>query len=132
MTTYGQLLRFAAVGAATTVAYLGLYVVLRTGAGAFSANLIAAVATTVLSTALHRRITFGQRPDGTALWQQAQGLLLFGLNAALTSGALSSLSALVPDPGQHAELAVLVVATAVAGLLRFVLLRTWVFKVAAA
>ena len=48
----GQLARFAAVGVASTLAYLLLYVLLRTGLGAFGANLVALVVTAV---GQHRR-----------------------------------------------------------------------------
>ena len=128
--TLGQLIRFVGVGASSTLAYLGLYAALRGVMVALLANLISAVVTTVISTALHRRITFGQRPNGAGMVQQVQGLLLFGLGFAMTSGALSSLTALVSQPARTTELAVLIAATGTGGLLRFALLRSWVFKVA--
>jgi putative flippase GtrA len=127
----GQLVRFAVVGATTTGAYLLLYAVLRDlGLAALVANLISSVATTMLSTTMHRRFTFAAPRTGLGVWQQVQGLLLFALGFALTSGALTSLTALASHPARPAELTVLVVATAAAGLFRFVMLRTWVFGVA--
>ena len=47
--------------------------------------------------------------------------------AALTSGALSALTAVDAHPGRALELAVLLAASAAATLLRFVLFRRWIF-----
>jgi hypothetical protein len=55
--------------------------------------------------------------------QHLEGLVVFGLGLAMTTGALGLLA---PDT-RPAELAVLVAANAAATLLRFVLLRSWVF-----
>ena len=52
---------------------------------------------------------------------------MFGLGLAVTSGALALLERSEARPGRAAELAVLVAANAAATLLRFVLLRSWVF-----
>jgi putative flippase GtrA len=45
----------------------------------------------------------------------------------MTTGALGLLARTGPDPGREAELAALVAANAAATLVRFVLLRSWVF-----
>ena len=55
------------------------------------------------------------------------GLVGFGLGLAMTTGALGLLARAGPDPGRGAELAALVAANATATLVRFVLLRSWVF-----
>ncbi|MEO3860189.1 bifunctional glycosyltransferase family 2/GtrA family protein [Acrocarpospora sp. B8E8] len=123
----GQLLRFAAVGVASTLAYLMLYALLRTGTGAQTANLIALLITTVANTALNRRFTFGVRGTGRLWLHQAQGLVVFAAGLGLTSGSLAMLHALNPDPAQPLELGVLVVANLATTCLRFLLLRTWVF-----
>ena len=57
-----------------------------------------------------------------------QGLLVFGLALGLTASSLALLHALVPDPTRAVELAVLVAANLLATILRFVLLRAWVFR----
>jgi hypothetical protein len=57
----GHLLRFGAVGVASTLAYLLLYAVLRTGVGPQWANLVALLVTAVANTAANRRLTFGVR-----------------------------------------------------------------------
>jgi hypothetical protein len=56
-----------------------------------------------------------------------EGLIVFGIALAITSGALSVLHAVVGQPHHVVELAVLVLANLVATAVRFVLLRGWVF-----
>jgi hypothetical protein len=53
--------------------------------------------------------------------------VVFGLGLALTSGALGLLHAVDPVPHPGLELTVLVLANLAATVLRFVLLRGWVF-----
>jgi putative flippase GtrA len=91
------------------------------------ANLIALLITAVANTAANRRITFGIRGTPGVARAQFQGLVVFGLGLGLTSGSLAVLHAVSPHPRSHAELVVLVAANAMATLLRFVLLRGWVF-----
>jgi putative flippase GtrA len=122
-----QILRFAAVGAASTVAYLLLFVVLRAGLGAQLANFVALLVTAVANTAANRRFTFGVRGEGVAR-HQLQGLLVFGLGLAVTSGALAVLSWISADPSRFVEVGVLLLANLAATVLRFVLLREWVFS----
>jgi len=121
-----QLARFAAVGVASTLAYLLLFSLLRTGMSAQPANLIALAVTAVANTAANRRFTFGVRGRHQAGRHQFEGLLVFGLGLGLTSGSLAVLNGLTA-PGRALELAVLVAANLAATVLRFLLLRGWVF-----
>jgi len=121
-----QLVRFAMVGIASTLAYLLLFSLLRTGMGAQAANLVALGATAVANTAVNRRFTFGVRGRHGAGRHQFEGLLVFCLGLGLTSGSLAVLNGLTA-PGRALELAVLVAANLAATVLRFVLLRGWVF-----
>ncbi|HVU72088.1 MAG TPA: bifunctional glycosyltransferase family 2/GtrA family protein [Mycobacteriales bacterium] len=123
----GQLLRFGVIGVLSTFAYLVLYVALRGSVGAQVANLVALLVTAVANTAANRRITFGVRGKENAARSQAEGLVVFGLGLALTSGSLALLAALSAHPRRFVEVAVLVAANAAATVLRFVLLRAWVF-----
>ncbi|MPQ98476.1 glycosyltransferase [Modestobacter sp. I12A-02628] len=124
----GQLVRFAVIGVLSTLAYLVLFVLLRTVSPAQVANLLALLVTAVANTAANRRVTFGIRGSGGRARAQLQGLVVFGLGLALTSGALALLHSGAGTPSRLLELAVLVVANALATLVRFLLLRAWVFR----
>ncbi|MEV0723477.1 glycosyltransferase [Micromonospora purpureochromogenes] len=117
-----QLARFAAVGVASTLAYLLLFVASRGVLGAQWANLLALLVTAVANTAANRRLTFGITGRRHAGRHHLQGLLAFGLGLALTSGSLAALHA-ATAPSRPVELAVLVAANLAATALRFLLLR---------
>jgi putative flippase GtrA len=121
-----QLVRFVAVGVASTLAYLALFLLLRPGLGAQASNLVALLLTAVANTAANRRVTFGVRGQADRARHQVQGLAVFGLGLALTSGSLALVHA-TGDPSRAVEVVVLVLANLAATLLRFVLLRRWVF-----
>ncbi|WP_189169817.1 bifunctional glycosyltransferase family 2/GtrA family protein [Pilimelia anulata] len=122
-----QLARFGAIGVASTLAYLALYAGLRLGMGAQAANFLALALTAVANTAANRRLTFGVRGAAGAGRHHVQGLVVFGLGLALTSGSLAVLHGVSAAPAAGVELAVLVLANLTATILRFVLLRAWVF-----
>ena len=123
-----QLVRFAAIGVLSTVAHLLLFVLLRGAMGAIAANVVALLVTGVANTAANRRLTFGVRGSDGVARHHLQGLVVFGLGLALTTGALALLGHAVPDASRAVELAVIVLANAAATLLRFVLFRAWVFR----
>jgi putative flippase GtrA len=122
-----QLARFSAVGVVSTVAYVLLYVVLRTGMAPQSANAVALLVTAVANTSVNRRVTFGVRSRRTHLRHQLQGIVVFGVGLALTSGALAALHDAAPRAGRAVEVSVLVAAGVIATAVRFVLFRSWVF-----
>jgi putative flippase GtrA len=128
----GQLMGFAAVGVASTLAYLALYAMLRTGLGPQWANLLALLITTVANTAANRRLTFGVRGTDRAWRHQAQGLVVFAIGLGLTSGSLATLGAVHTTPPKWIELAVLIIANLVATGIRFLLMPIWVFRAARA
>ena len=123
-----QVVRFTGIGVASTLAYLLLYVAVRSVAGAQVANLTALAITALANTAANRRFTFGITGRRGAAVHQAQGFLVFVLGLALTSGSLALLHALTPIPARGVEIGVLVAANLTATILRFLLLRTWVFR----
>ena len=83
--------------------------------------------TAVVDTAANRRCTFGLAGRAGAARAQLEGLAIFGLGYVLTSGSLAALHAVSGGATRTAELGVLVAANLAAGLLRFLLLKGWVF-----
>ncbi|RLV01299.1 glycosyl transferase [Streptomyces griseocarneus] len=126
-----QVVGFCLVGAVSTCLYLALYSFFRLGAGAPSqlANAVALLLSAVANTAANRRLTFGVRGRTRAVRHQAQGLVVFAIGLVLTSGSLAALSLASGSPSHGAEVAVLVTANLAATVLRFLLLRGWVFAV---
>jgi putative flippase GtrA len=124
---FGQLVSFALIGAASTLAYSILYLLLREAMPAQAANFLSLLLTAVGNTAANRRFTFGVRGAGGSLRHQGQGLIVFALGLAVTSGSLALLHHVDPAASHTAELAVLIAASVVATLLRFVLFKAWIF-----
>src|SRR5213075_1517620 len=100
---------------------------LRLGLGAQFANALALLLAALGNTAANRRLTFRVRGRAGAARHQAQGLLVFAIGLALTSGSLAALDAANPRAPHSTELAVLIAANLAATVLRFLLFRTWVF-----
>ncbi|WP_405779010.1 glycosyltransferase [Streptomyces sp. NBC_00859] len=122
-----QLVGFCVVGAVSTLFYLLLYSLFRTGVSPQIANAGALLVSAVVNTAANRRLTFGVSGRDSAVRHQAQGLVVFAIGLALTSGSLAALGAASDDPSHSTELAVLIAANLAATVLRFLLFRAWVF-----
>nr|WP_052310426.1 bifunctional glycosyltransferase family 2/GtrA family protein [Streptomyces viridochromogenes] len=122
-----QVVRFAAVGVASTLCYLLLYTALRPSAGPQAANALALLASALANTAANRRLTFGVRGRGGVLRHHLKGLAAFLVGLVLTSGSLAALHHIAPGAGHRCELVTLVAANLAATLLRFLLFRAWVF-----
>ena len=119
---------FATVGVASTVAYGLLYLVLRSALPTYAANATALLLTAIANTAANRRFTFGVQGPRDLLRHHSQGFVVFALGLGLTTGALWLLHA----SGVHGglpELVVLTVANLAVTVMRFVLLKVWVFGV---
>ena len=122
-----QLVWFAGIGTVATLVYLAVYAGLRLFLGAQAANALAWVLTAGGNTAANRRLTFGVHGRPGEARAQVEALATFGVGWAITSGSLLALEQLVAQPGYTLELGVLAVSNLVAGLVRFGLLRYWVF-----
>ena len=122
-----QVVRFGAVGVASTAAYVLLFVALQGWAGPQLANLIALLLTAIANTAANRRFTFRVGGSPQLARHHLEGLIVFGIALSITSGALGLLHATAQAPHHLVELAVLVAANLLATAVRFVLLRGWVF-----
>jgi glycosyltransferase involved in cell wall biosynthesis len=123
----GQLLRFAAIGVMSTVAYAALYWMLRGVLPPFSSNTIALVVTAIANTAANRRLTFGVRGAPGLLRDHAGGLAAFAVALVLTNGALGALELVKPAPSLALEIVTLTAANALATTVRFLLLRMLLF-----
>ena len=123
----GQMVRFGVIGAFSTLAYLALFLTLRTIADAQAANFVALLISAVANTAANRLFTFGVSGRSGALRHQFQGLAVFVLGLALTSGALFWLHS-EHEPSRGVEVAIVVGANLLATLLKFILFRSWVFR----
>jgi glycosyltransferase involved in cell wall biosynthesis/putative flippase GtrA len=126
---FGQVLRFGVVGAASTIAFALLFLLFQSPFGAQQANFLALLLTAVGNTAANRRFTFGITGPARLFTQQFQGLMVFLLAWTITSSSLMILHAVSVDAVPSHELLVLTGANVIATLLRFVLLRAWVFRV---
>jgi putative flippase GtrA len=123
-----QVVRFGAIGVASTVAYLLLYLVLSGLTGAQVANALALSITAVANTAANRRLTFGVLGQAGAVRQHVQGFGIFLVALVLSSGSLALLHSVAPSASRFSEVFVLVVANLAGTVVRFVLLRSWVFR----
>jgi putative flippase GtrA len=125
--TCPQVRRFAVVGAFTTVVHLGLFATLRDALGSQPANLLALLLATFVNTALNRRWTFGVHGSGAAR-HQVQGLAVFAITWLMTAGALGLLHAVDAARTTAAATAVVALATAASTVVRFVAMRSWMFR----
>ena len=118
--------RFALIGACSTIAYALLYLALRAPLEPAGANALALALTAVANTQANRRLTFGLRGRARLVRQHLAGALVFLVTLAITSGALLVMHRLAPP--RLIEVAVLMVASALATVVRYIGLRTWVFR----
>lgn len=126
---FGQVIRFGLVGAVSTPAFALLYLVLQGPFGAQQANFLALLLTAVANTAANRKFTFGISGPDKLFTQQLQGLIVFMLAWGITSSSLLVLHSVNSDATPSLELVTLTAANVFATLMRFVMLRIWVFRV---
>jgi putative flippase GtrA len=119
---------FVLVGVVSTLAYAALFTLLRAFVTAGAANALALVVTAIGNTAANRRLTFRVRGRASLVRDHLAGLLALAVALVITSSAIAVLGVLAPDAERRVELGVLIGANAVATLVRFLLLRTWVHR----
>jgi len=119
----GQLVRFAAIGVMSTLAYAALYWTLRGFLPPVASNTVALVVTAIANTAANRRFTFGVRGAHRLMRDHAGGLVAFAVALMLTSGAIGAFELVKPAPSLAVEIATLTAANAIATIVRFLLLR---------
>ncbi|MTD14554.1 hypothetical protein GIS00_11415 [Nakamurella sp. YIM 132087] len=119
-----QGVRFAAVGGAGTVLQLLLYVALTGPLGTTLAGVASWTAATVATNLAHRAFTFGVHRKESAGADQLVAFVTCLLGLALTT----AVTATVPEDATTTALIALLMANAVAGIARFVILRRWMTR----
>jgi putative flippase GtrA len=123
----GQLPSFAVIGAVSTVAQLVLYALLRPFAPVVTANVVSYVLAAVANTAANRRFTFGVTGPRRAVRHQLEGGVAFLVGLVVSTAGLAVVHALAPGASRLAEMGALLGLNLFAAVIRFVLLRAWVF-----
>jgi putative flippase GtrA len=106
-----------------------LFVALRPSLGPQTSNLMSILLSAGANTAANRRFTFGVRGRDRVARHHVAGLVALGIALSLSAGALALLHALTA-PSRLLEVLALIVAGAVAALVRFLLLRRWILGTA--
>ena len=121
-----QFARYVVVGVVSSALYAVAFIALGR-LGDQTANLVGAIASTLLANEMHRRLTFhaGQQVSWVTAQWEGGGLAAIGLVA--TSLALAGVHALIGDVGTVGQLCLIAAVTGAIGLVRFVALRSWVF-----
>jgi putative flippase GtrA len=122
-----QFARYVVVGVLSSALYALLFIALE-GVGSQPANLVGAIASTLLANELHRRLTFHAGEQVSWFTAQWEGGGLAGIGLVATSLTLAGVHALVGDIGTGAQLCLIAAVTGAIGLIRFVALRSWVFS----
>jgi putative flippase GtrA len=126
--TSDELMRFAGVGAVSTLGYLFLLIAWRPLFGTYGANAVALAICTLFNTAVHRELAGPARSHRSRLVLAAGGL--FAISLILTTLALLAARTIAPT-SLPLDLVAVTVANAGAAVLRFAVLRGWVFRPAA-
>lgn len=126
---FSQLWRFAGVGAVSTVVHLGLFLALAASLWADQvANVVALLVATVFNTAANRWFTFGVRGRARLGTHHLQALVIFAITWGLSSLALVLLGVIDPGAGTHWQTGAIAMSNVTSTALRFVALRSWVFR----
>jgi putative flippase GtrA len=121
--TIRQVASFAAIGVASTLAYVGIYAWLRQVAPAVVANAVALALTAIGNMAANRRLTFSVRGRRGLTRDLAAGLVALGVALVITTAGVAAMDVFAPHRGRLGEIAVLVAANAIATIVPFLLLR---------
>lgn len=121
-----QLVSFGLVGTISTLVSLAIFLMLRSDIGAGWANAVALTATTLGNTWANRRFTFVQRGRAHRLRHYLGGTLVYLAGLALSIAAIAGANA--AKVGEPWEIVALIASWIVASIMRFVLLRRFVFR----
>ncbi len=122
-----QLVRFASIGVVSTIVFALLFALLAAPLGYAGADVVALAICAVANTAANRRLTFSLHGRTGRARHYRAALVLALLPLALTLLTLLAL-AVAGSTSLPLTLAGLTIASVLAALARFVLLRGWVFR----
>jgi putative flippase GtrA len=122
-----ELLRFAGVGLVSTLAYAGLFAALEPAMGSYVANSVAIGLCSLGNTAAHRGMADTARHGLDRNHRLLTAGALFGVSLSFSTAALATtravgLTSLTP------ELCAVTAANIGAAVIRFAILRSWVFR----
>lgn len=123
-----QLIRFTGVGIVCTATSLAVYALLRPWIGPQPANAAALIITSVMNTALNRRLTFKITDQRRKAHDHLNGLVLIVVALVITGGSLGVLHWLRPDATVADELWTTTLSGFLATAVRFTMLRHWIFR----
>ncbi|XAS66033.1 GtrA family protein [Micrococcaceae bacterium Sec5.7] len=123
-----QLIRFTGVGVICTAVSLSLYALLRPWLGPQLANAAALTVTSVMNTALNRRLTFKITDQRRMARDHLNGLFVILVALVITGGSLGVLHWLRPGAAVADELWTTTLSGFLATAVRFTLLRHWIFR----
>ncbi len=118
---------FARIGVVSTLAYLGLFFALAGAVGRFGASALALAVCTAANTAGHGRYTFARRGRPSPRDLVLGGMVVLSTSVAVTSLALALIDVAGVTSGWLVA-AALVLANGAAALVRFLVLRSWMFR----
>ncbi len=123
-----KVVRFAGVGALSTVVHLGLFAVLvDVGLWSQVANGLALVVATVGNTALNRAWTFGVTGRERLVAHHGQALVIFAITWVATTAALWALGHGWPGASTAVQTGVVALANVLSTAVRFVAMQRWIF-----
>ncbi|GAA3281207.1 GtrA family protein [Paenarthrobacter aurescens] len=123
-----QLIRFTGVGIVCTASSLLIYALLRPWIDPQLANAVALIVTSLMNTALNRRLTFKITGRRKRAKDHLSGVIVIGIALIITGGSLGVLHLLRPEATVTEELWTTTLSGFAATAVRFTLLRHWIFR----
>lgn len=123
-----QLVRFTGVGIICTATSLALYALLRPWLGPQLANAVALVLTSLMNTALNRRLTFRIAGQHRMARDHLHGVIVIAVALVITGGSLGVLHWVHPEATVADELWTTTLSGFLATAVRFTMLRHWIFR----
>jgi len=118
-----QTVTFVSIGLVSTTISLLVFLALRSEIGAIWANAVAFTATALGNNWANRRFTFRRRSDEDRSWRYLTSFSVYLASLLLTTLALAAV-----EGNSTLELLMLALTWGAAAVLRFVVLRGWVYR----